>query len=309
MTSTEYLKLALRHNGIILLATLLSLLAGLLFWQGDQSLRFNNTILYVIGIENRDSTTDAYENLQAADLFTETIQGWFRDPSFLSSIVSESGLNFPIKSKKQEKNNLLISFPSDSSQNASTFSSQIEQGLRARLQQFNQISGLDIDLLPGGTNSTPSPNQLPLILTISLLSGLFLGFILAYFYEKSLSKLQSEQELAACLTDCEIFHFRNHRHLKKAPQFLVKYLQTNFGNSKLQILDLGSGSKTGLETISRHGNFQHIDSYDLPREIEKTSPERPALIIAELGKTSLYDLCSVAKLGFEKTIVVLLDRL
>lgn len=309
MTINEYLKVALRHKFLIIFVILLAFVGGYFAHTLTTKYQFNNTIFYIIGTQDTTGKTDSFENLQAADQITESILGWFKDPSFQASVNERSELSFGLKSKKQEKNNLVITFFSDNEENSRKYAEAVNKTLLSYMENYNNNSTLRITLTGNALNIAEKNSDLSLYLIVSLILGLIFGYLGAFSYEYLFKKLQSTSELKQILGKDPLFQFRSHKDLKLNYHFLVKILENQFGKENLQILDLTSKSKTGIEVISRHGNFQNIKSIDLPGNVEQISPNAPTLIISELGKSNLNTLSQINSLGLKNFTSIVLDSL
>lgn len=308
MTILEYFKLAIRHKYLILIVLVFSLISGSLVASNVQKLQHNNTLFYVIGVQDPAHQSDSFENLQAADQITESIQGWFKDPSFLSAVTQENNLNFHLKGKKQEKNNLLVTYLSDNEENGKIFGDSITRELQTRINNYNNNSDLQIKISNSTLDSSIKSDDLSLFLLISLLIGLLIGYLGAWLYELILGKLKSVDELKYNLNKSPLFSFRNHKQLKTNYHFLTHFLQANFGHDKLQILDLTSKSKIGLEVISKHTGFHDVKSLDLPKDIDKIEISVPTLVLVELGHTNINYLKQLSAFNFTKLETILLDQ-
>lgn len=309
MTIFEYLKLAIRHKYLILVVLIAALITGSLIANNNQKLNVNNTVFYIFGIQDPNQQTNSYENLQAADQITESIQGWFKDPSFLSEINRQSNLSFAIKSKKQEKNNLVLTYNSDNNSNGDIFSQTISRVLQQRINNYNANSDLQIKISSQLPHSSEKASDLGLYLLISLIAGLLTGYLSAYFYEYFTGKVKSKTEIKHIMKRRPVFTFTNHKQLKTKYHFLVKFLQNNFVQEKLQILDLTSKSKIGLEVISKHTNFQEVKSFDIPVDLSGVNLDVPTLILVELGHSKQNNLKQLVALKFTHLELILLDQI
>jgi capsular polysaccharide biosynthesis protein len=291
-----------------LLIALATTISGMLFYQFNLQPAYDNTVLYAVGLENPQSATDSLENLQAADLFTESIQGWFRDPAFLKQIsTSAQGQAFPIKSKKQEKNNLLITFSSDSQENAINYASAITLAMETRLQQYNNISGLNIAILPGGVDSVPGRSQLAIVLLVALLCGLLFGFLCTYLLEKLFNSVQSVNQVREHFPDTEIFNYESRNRLKKNSGYLLKFLETHLPPGQFQLLNFTTVHGSLLENIFRHLKHHQISPLQLPKQIEQVSTSQPSILLLQFGKTSHFELEQFSKLGIPVKAVVIIN--
>lgn len=184
MTILDSFKLAKRNLLTIICCTLLSSTAGFIYSRSLNTNLFDNQLFISISIQDKQKTTNAYENLQAADQITESIQGWLKDPSLQQQLHQQTGLNFPFSGKRQEKNNLLINFISSDQASASTFSTTLVSTLKQRVTEYSQNSDLTILLNPQTLFTSRKSNPQVIYLIIATLLGLILGFIFSWLYEE-----------------------------------------------------------------------------------------------------------------------------
>ena len=177
MTISEHLKLAYKNKILILFVTFIALICGFVIANNNQQFRYNNTIFYIFGVQDANHQTDLYENLQAADQITESIQGWFKDPSFLENINRQSAPAFALKSKKQDKNNLVITFASDSEANGKIFSQSVNKTLSDQINSYNAHSDLQIKISSQAHHVSEKGSELAIYLLISLLLGIGFGHL------------------------------------------------------------------------------------------------------------------------------------
>lgn len=307
MTIIEYIKLAHRNLFIIICCTLFCSATGLIYANNLNTNLYDNQFFISIGIQDKQKSTDSYANLQAADQITESIQGWLKDPALQQSIQQQSNLNYQFNAKKQEKNNLIISFTSSNKNSASLFIETIISNLKQRTDAYNQNSDITILLNPQHLFTSPKTSPKNIYIILATLIGLFLGFIFAFIYEEITGKIKSIQQFTTISGISNYFHFNNNKDLQKNPQYLSRYLHQKYSNQKLQILDLTHKTKIGLETISKHGNFQEIKSWNIPSDLDNVQTELPTLILIELGYTSTSNLLNIKKLGFSQLEAVIFN--
>jgi|GEM_PF-5414104 len=184
MTTLQYLKFAQRNLFTIICCTILSSAAGFIYSNSLNTNLFDNQLFVSISIQDKQKATNAYENLQAADQITESIQGWLKDPSLQQQLHQQTNLNFPFSGKRQEKNNLLINFTSSDQASASIFSEALIKTLKQRVTEYSQNSDLTILLNPQTLFTSKKSNPQAVYLIIATLLGLLLGLIFSWLYEE-----------------------------------------------------------------------------------------------------------------------------
>ena len=89
------------------LAIAVLMIGALTIYGFSQAKNFTQSQTFItVGIDNTEQNLT--NNFEAADMFTETIQGWFKNTQFLAEINGSNKTT--INAKKQEKQNLIISF-------------------------------------------------------------------------------------------------------------------------------------------------------------------------------------------------------
>jgi hypothetical protein len=270
---------------------------------------FENTLFISVGIQDKYKGSDSYENLQAADQMTESIVGWFKDPSFQKELTASSQLGYALKAKKQEKNNILVNFNSTDENTANLYKQGILDTLNKRISSYNQLSDLQINLPTATLDISRKADGLSLYLMLSALIGLIFGVFISYLYESFFDKIASLNDFRTITGLESPFVYSSVKKLKSQHHFLIKYLNQNYRDNQVQLLDLTHKSKIGLELLSKFGEFREIKSYDLPRDLEKINPAHPTVIICELGYTSKQTLRELSLLKFTHLEAVILDRL
>ncbi|MGL5831277.1 MAG: hypothetical protein ACRCZE_03965 [Candidatus Altimarinota bacterium] len=191
MNFKQFFKSIWKFKFLIILTTFLGLAGGYLAYQKANLTPFQNTVFFSIAAQSKtDNNTSAFENLQAADQFTESVQGWFRDPGFLNKINSVSNENFSLNARKQEKNNLLITFASPSEEKGIIHANSISQVLQSEIQIYNQNSDTNFNLALQNQNFSEIPANLLFYFLIGLFSGLFFPIILIWLYLEYFSSVK-----------------------------------------------------------------------------------------------------------------------
>jgi capsular polysaccharide biosynthesis protein len=308
MTFSEYFKLGTRNLTFILFITLFCAFFGIVGNNIVEKGDFNNSLFFTISIQDKSDSSDAYSNLQASDQFTESLQGWFKDPSLLKSIGNQSHLTFAINAKKQEKNNLIISFKSDTIENAKTFKEAINSEISKKISAYNSNSDIRVFITSSELHSEEQNSRLIIFLLIATFIGLIFGYVAAYYYEIFTMKLLSKRDFIKKIKPANSFSFSSYKKFKLEHHFLTTYINNKYKHKSIQLLDLTHKSKVGIEVLSKYGDFQEIKSFDLPSDLSKVNPENPTIIICELGKTSIKTLELLKTCGFNQTEGILFDR-
>lgn len=308
MTFAEYLKLGIRNSIYILFITLFCVIAGFSASNFIDTEKFDNSLFFTVSIKDKGDFSDAYSNLQASDQFTESLQGWFKDQSLLQNIYESSKLGFPIKAKKQDKNNLIISYSSDTQENGKIFKEAINSEISKKISAYNSNSDIRVFITSSDLFVNKQESKSMFYLIVSTIIGIIFGYVFSFLFETNSYKLTSYKAFIKSLKPENSFVFSNYKKLKLEHHFLTTYLNNKYKNSKLQLLDLTHKSKIGLEILSKHGSFEAIKSFDIPSEISEVKSNVPVIVIAELGKTSTKTLKQIKNCGFTHIEGILLDK-
>lgn len=310
MNFNDYLKLASRNIYLIIIVTIICATGGFLFTQSLNTNPYGATLFLSFGIEDKATkTTSSYENLQAADQITESIQGWFKDPSFINEINLNSPLNPNIQAKKQEKNNLLISFSSPDQDSAKLISNRILAVLTSRLTQYSTQSDLKITIATNSLDIALQSSKNKIFILISIIIGLIVGFLGALFWENILQVIKSDQHFESIFTKKLLASFTNDKEFKKNHFFLSKYLSEKYRKQPLQIIDLTHKNKFGLETISKHSEIGEIKSLKLPVDFPKINTHTPTLLILEIGYTKIKLIKELNNFQFSNLNIISIQKI
>lgn len=183
-----FLKITVSYWKQILVITLLTLLAAVAFRTSAGNEQFTGTTFLTIGVEETDAntatTSSIYENVQAADHFSESVQGWFKNPSLLKTIEEKTGKRIEINAKKQEKQNVVITYSDTKKESLEKADKIIKEQLQKNIEEYNSATGTRFHLALYNTVIEESTKSYVLYVTLGLIVGLFLGFSLMAVYQK-----------------------------------------------------------------------------------------------------------------------------
>jgi len=175
-----------RYKAIItltILTTILSVIFGIHF----NKTSFGTTVFLSIGAK-QSVTQSPFETVQAADHFSELVQGWFKNPALLNKIEDQSGSKPDLSARKQEKQNLVITYKTATEDQAKKVSQSMEQVLKAEITNYNLQNSSEFTLTSFSATTKESP--IPLILFV--LAGLIGGFGIGFAYGSAAEKVKSE---------------------------------------------------------------------------------------------------------------------
>lgn len=310
MSTIDLIRLVKRNFLFIVLASLIGLTAG----YGVTKLRpiasLENSLFYSFSVNAKNaSQNNSYENLQAADQITESIQGWIKDPAFQDTINRQANLNIPIKAKKQEKNNLIISFDSHDSSQSDSYQKAIDQELRNRLNKYSQTSSFEITIGGQSFYQDSKFNLSILIILAGLIIAKLLGILFSYLFEKYTNKLVTEDELSKIIEHKGLFYFGSLNQFKRHHAVLAAYLDRKYHQQKIQLINLTRKPKVGLETLSSMTGEVEMKCYEFPKQIKEIKAESPAIILVQLGESSAVHIKQLNLFNLEKHEVIVFNRI
>lgn len=188
MLLLDYLKLIKRRwKAIVLIVAFAAVMTSAFALIKNKNI-YKATIFLSIGVYEADTAKTSpknsiYENVQAADQFTETVQGWFKNPNFLQRIEEKTGTKISISAHKQEKQNLVVTFSNPSKQQAQKMGEVIQIELTGELNTYNKQTNTAFQLAIFGLNVNEEQVNLPLFIILGLFAGFALGIGIVYVYE------------------------------------------------------------------------------------------------------------------------------
>lgn len=292
MNIKEFFKLILRHKISIIICILLCSISGYLYAEKKQQDNLNSNIFITFSVQN-SLNSSSNENLQASDQITETIQGWFKDPALINEIKDQSKLNFGITAKKQEKNNLQISFESNDLISAQIYEKQIINSLKTRINSYNQNSDFLVKLgLENGYHQTIG-NITIIYLALSSIIGFILGVMIVYFYEVFSDKFLSKSEIKNSI---------NYSHENSK---LILSLINSRKSNKVQFIQLFSNTKNSTKHLYQDLSLKEKDLIIIDKNIEQLK-EQDSVYLVSLGKTTKTQYESVKTISGKPLLTIVI---
>lgn len=285
MTFLDYLKLIRRHWIPAFLLTLIVTVSTLVLVQWKNNRPYETTVFLSIGSIEKANTAnpaDIYENVQAADNFSETVQGWFKNPDFSNGIrlVGSSEMS----ARKQEKQNLVITFSSESDEQAFEMNNLLHSGLQKEIETYNAATGGKFIMAIYDVDTEQKNLSLLLFLLIGILGGAVSASFALYGYEYLFQKISSAAQASEILQKQPIERLSSLE--SKQLNFLSAYLRKIDKN--IQLIGAGADiSKLAAALKHHHGKVEGINFPDQSQEI-KTHDHH--VIVCILGRTSQEDL-------------------
>ncbi|MCA9374065.1 hypothetical protein KC725_02800 [Candidatus Peregrinibacteria bacterium] len=141
------------------------------------------TIFLSIGTKNATDST-SFDDFQAADQFTESVQGWFRNPDLLTKIAANLDQNkVSISARKQEKQNLVLTYVAKDEQSAKKIGEETIVALDKEIQDYNANTGKSFTIALSSTYVDTIPDRTMIFIAMGLILGIVAAIILTYVYE------------------------------------------------------------------------------------------------------------------------------
>ncbi|MCC6643230.1 hypothetical protein IT411_00605, partial [Candidatus Peregrinibacteria bacterium] len=267
--------------------------------------QFEENIFLTFSVEDENKTSSTYENLQASDQITESIQGWFKDPALSSTLEKTTGQHKNINAKKQEKNNLIISFDSLTPEESQSYHQALLAHLQQRLNSYNQRSDLKVNVATEYSVVNNKPSLVFLFGIMGLLIGSILGMVWCYCLEKFTQKVQ---EIGQLEPYGKSFQFISPEKMKKKFQFLSAYLNNKYSGDRIQLFDLTTKSKIALDTIAKNTQIKEIKSYNYPEKIAEANYQLKTILLVQLGYSKIQWLEEIHQLGIKESEIIVFNQ-
>lgn len=174
--------------------TVITLLGTVAFRASAGNEQYTGTTFITIGVEENDvpnaTNSSIYENVQAADHFSESVQGWFKNPSLIKTIEEKTGKKIEMNAKKQEKQNVVITYSDTKKDNLVKADKIIKEQLQRSIEEYNSATGTHFHLALYNTTIEESTKSYVLYIALGIFVGLFLGISLMAVYQKFQQELK-----------------------------------------------------------------------------------------------------------------------
>lgn len=291
--SIRFLK---RHYIKILSAAILTAaLSGMFYYVYRSGSNVNATVFINIGAKKGTATDDkstALDLVQASDQFTETVQGWFKNPEFTERIGEPLNLQPSLTARRQDKQNLLVTFSSGDESVAKRISQNIRENLLADIGAYNRNTGAGFQVALFSASYKPaSPAVLILVIILGLVLGAGIGKISCYLYELLFGKVtcdwQAEQILGKKSLDIV-----PRRISKKANLTFIREILEKSHSRNYDLIGVDYNPLELQKKLSEHMPSKKITSFSFPENTGEILVQHGTenLVICRLGRSSAADL-------------------
>lgn len=182
MNTHQYYLYLIKHRTLLLLFFLLFVLLSIPFIAGNQTMKYKTYLFFTVAPKEQTFSYDTQPSINsfflvsAADVFAETIIGWFKNPSFMDDIAQKSGHPLPaINTRKETKQNVMIFFTTSDEDANNKISQAVIQNIQQSVTSYNQATNTTFSL----TNLSQKTYAYPPSLWMDTLIGITVSFLLA----------------------------------------------------------------------------------------------------------------------------------
>lgn len=289
MNFLDYISLLKRHFRSAAVLTAL-VIAGTMFLVGYKNTAPYETTVFVSIGNNQDMAPDqesAYENVQAADHFSETVQGWFKNPKFQERVSMRSSSE--MSARKQEKQNLVVTFSSEQEEEGRLGSEKLKGELEKEITDYNSKTNSDFQIAVYTFDTRNKPLSVPLFLLISFIGGAMMASFALYGYEYLFEKVSTAAQASAILQKQPVERLPSLRSKKKNLAFLAAHLRREEGKN-IQIIGAGADVREFAKSLEHLGHEKSLQAVNFPEESGEISLHHHQLVVCVLGRSSIADL-------------------
>ena len=169
------------HWKKIAIIAVITAIASIVFGYGYLQHKYETTLFLSIGsITDGNSILD---NVEAADHFAETVQGWFKNPAFLKQVNKLSGIDAGLSARKQEKQNLIVTYKTLNDDDGKYIATAVNTSVEMEIKKYNQTTKSSFTLALFSSDTKELGDRTLFLAVFGLLIGLALGIALSFAYE------------------------------------------------------------------------------------------------------------------------------
>ncbi len=307
---TDYISLALRNWWKILLFMVLGGVIAFVFLMKNSHPSVDHTVFVSIGAEvpsQQAATTSTFELVQSADFFTETVQGWFKNPEFQRRVATKSGVPTNVSARKQEKQNLVLSFSTSSLEDGGKYSEVLHNVLLQDITSYNEKTNSRFEMtLFDLTSETHTENWLVVII-FGKLFGLFLGFLVVFFFDKLFGIMSFRQQASHVVPEEQIFVLQKNKPEQLSYLFAGARERLENKKGSVQVWLVNFHDVKLPHTLKEYSAGQKVEVLEAPTEVSEYDSQAIAIIILRLGTSRQQDFMNLWHLTRGKALVAILS--
>lgn len=304
MNIALHLQLWKRYLGKIIVITFLVALSVTFFGIKKAGPSVQTTLFINIAAQHEAGNPDgsAYEAVEAADHFTEAVQGWMLNPGLIQRINENSGETVNISARKQEKQNLILTFSSLNTESAEKIAGAVQEELTKDITAYNQAAQSAFNIAVFDSRHEESSVRQIFFPILGIILGLFLGILLAYLFEilNNLAMFPSQIE--------EVTQKKTRAVSKKNSGAYMEALAQKEGLKDVTLVQVGKNLSAEKVTKALK-EVGEVTMASWPGSTEKNNAienKTTTILLTELGKTPLNNLEEAVTLMPEDFVLVTL---
>jgi capsular polysaccharide biosynthesis protein len=172
-----------KHWKSIAIITLLTIISAVGFGYLFNRDAYATTVFINVGAKSKPGIS-TFETVQAADAFSESVMGWFKNPGFTEKVSAESGIAASMSARKQEKQNLIVTYKTETSEQGAKISSAIESNLRSEISLYDSTTSNDFNIALFNSATAESKTPPTFFAVMGLVAGLILGYGLLALFDR-----------------------------------------------------------------------------------------------------------------------------
>ncbi len=299
MTFIDYLAMIRRRWLPGFIITALVALSSVILVQWKNTKPFSSTVFVSIGTVQepnlQNNPTNIFENVQASDQFSQTVQGWFKNPQFLDQLSQKTGIISDISASNQQKQNVVVTFDAATQDQANMLSQTVKDELNNEIQTYDNKTGTKFQAAILEANIQKKPLSLILFLLVGILGGLIVASFALYGYEYFLRKISSPELASEILRKKPVERLPGFDNQHQKLQFFSAYLSKTEGKN-IQYISTESQVHKLTKSMENLVPNKTLSSVHFPDESLKISAHDHHVIVCALGKTSIEDLRKIETL-------------
>ena len=141
------------------------------------------TLFLSIATKQNSTISTTFDDVQAADRFTETVQGWFKNPDLIKRIEQATGQPAHLSARKQEKQNLIVTLPAIGEEQATALANVTIEELRNDINKYNAETQSQYTLALTSVTVQEQETKLLIFGIVGFAFGLALGIALTHLWQ------------------------------------------------------------------------------------------------------------------------------
>lgn len=290
MEIKSHIKLIIRNYLIIIFAIIL--LSPAIIIAGNKYTLSSNqgTIFTTINTKENifySQTYSQYEDVKSADHFTETLQGWFKNPSFLEEInkdiYNDNKRGLSISAERQEKQNLIINFKYDDKSQLKNIESSIIKNLKNQIEKYNKNTNTEFQIAIYDTFSSEIKSKKIPLYIFAFIASLLIGILIAYLYEFITEKTIDIKQIENIFGKEILVNINKIRCKIMFNNFEKSLINKKTNKEKVFVFTWKTTKKEEEKFKKQFNKIKYVNLLKNPEKIQKNSD---IYIIIKIGKTT-----------------------